>query len=221
MTIPRPPNPAWREAAQRGDKFYESDRPCKRGHLGRRYVAGDGCVVCIKAYSAEYQRTHPRPKKPPKPKPRAHPMRVAAKAAGQTTFNTGEPCKAGHTAPRYTDNNACTICACEARAARYRKRFAEVGVIKPPRRVARLHSSEQDNHVESLERTREVCLKTTSVDCPHNMLMMRAINHYITHLESIALDREAVQAERLAIGQLSRPLQNTSGYPKDNSNDPR
>lgn len=157
MALPRPPNPAWHEAERRGDTFYDSGRPCKRGHEGRRYVSGDGCVICMKAYAAEYQRKHRPPKQPPKP-----------------TSGT-------------------------------------------PKRVVRFPEAKRESNSARLLRMREACLRTIGVDCSDRLLAARAINFYIQHLERIARDRDAVHAERFAIGQLSRPLQTTSEPPKDNA----
>ena len=36
--------------------------------------------------------------------------RLAAIAAGDSTYSTGVPCKHGHNAPRHVKNHACTVC---------------------------------------------------------------------------------------------------------------
>lgn len=35
------------EARQRGELFYETNEPCKRGHVSRRYTSNGGCVECL------------------------------------------------------------------------------------------------------------------------------------------------------------------------------
>lgn len=34
-------------AYEKGDKFYQSDRACKNGHVSPRYVSGGNCVDCL------------------------------------------------------------------------------------------------------------------------------------------------------------------------------
>jgi len=38
--------PALREAREKGLVFYFTGRPCRRGHVAKRWVAGRGCVAC-------------------------------------------------------------------------------------------------------------------------------------------------------------------------------
>src|SRR5579872_2681808 len=40
----------------------------------------------------------------------SHPARLAAIAAGEIKFTTGEPCAMGHTSARYVSNAACVAC---------------------------------------------------------------------------------------------------------------
>jgi hypothetical protein len=46
--------------------------------------------------------------------------RASARAAGQTFYFTGKPCKHGHVAKRYSHNGECVVCA-RLRAARWNK----------------------------------------------------------------------------------------------------
>ena len=41
---------------------------------------------------------------------RDHPARLAALAAGEKTFDTGQPCPKGHSSPRYVSNGGCSEC---------------------------------------------------------------------------------------------------------------
>lgn len=40
-----------------------------------------------------------------------HPARIAAQEAGAPRYDTGAPCPAGHSSPRYTVNTKCVECA--------------------------------------------------------------------------------------------------------------
>jgi hypothetical protein len=46
--------------------------------------------------------------------------RKSARAAGQTFYFTGKPCKRGHVAERYSHNAECVVCAL-LRAAQWKK----------------------------------------------------------------------------------------------------
>jgi hypothetical protein len=52
------------EAKTHGDKYYEFSRPCKRGHIGKRFVKSSSCSICaIKSSNARtafrYRNTEP------------------------------------------------------------------------------------------------------------------------------------------------------------------
>ena len=36
-----------REARERGEKFFETGRPCKYGHVCKRYASTGGCIECV------------------------------------------------------------------------------------------------------------------------------------------------------------------------------
>lgn len=96
------------EALAAGDRYWFPGTPCKRGHITKRIVANYGCAQC--ASEATLRCAAKRPE---------HPMRAAARAAGEKTYETGEPCRNGHSAPRFTCNGFCVECDA-ARTKRWR-----------------------------------------------------------------------------------------------------
>jgi len=42
-------------ARQRGDLFYRTSKPCKRGHHSRRYVSTGMCVTCQRSFAKTYR----------------------------------------------------------------------------------------------------------------------------------------------------------------------
>jgi len=34
-------------AADKGEMFFDTGKPCKRGHMSKRYVSTGGCVACL------------------------------------------------------------------------------------------------------------------------------------------------------------------------------
>lgn len=61
--------------------------------------------------------------------------RLKAEQLGQTRYNTGKPCPAGHLSDRSVSNSQCIECANIARLAKYRADFA-AGRIKKRKRKA-------------------------------------------------------------------------------------
>ena len=89
-----------REAAKAaGERFYFTGKPCRNGHLSKRSTATGICCACASVNSIKSAAKRPW-----------HPARIEAKAAGLKTYDTGEPCQNGHTAPRYTCNGICVEC---------------------------------------------------------------------------------------------------------------
>lgn len=39
---------SWKEAKQNGSQFYYTGKPCRHGHVARRYASGGGCEECSK-----------------------------------------------------------------------------------------------------------------------------------------------------------------------------
>lgn len=45
-------------AKARGEKRYVSRRPCRRGHVGERFVSNHGCVECLRNHARQYHYRH-------------------------------------------------------------------------------------------------------------------------------------------------------------------
>lgn len=75
------------------------------------------------------------------------PHRVAALAAGESTYFTGQPCKRGHVARRYTNGRTCIECAAHKNTA-HRKANPEAGRVRSRRHFER-------NREKELERCRK------------------------------------------------------------------
>jgi|SRR5690625_511155 len=48
-----------KEAKERGLKHYFTGKPCKRGHIEKRFVSGFQCVVCVKMHYDERRKANP------------------------------------------------------------------------------------------------------------------------------------------------------------------
>lgn len=53
----KPLNPEKAKAKALGLKRYSDGRPCKRGHVGERFIEG-GCVECARLFQPQYKRTY-------------------------------------------------------------------------------------------------------------------------------------------------------------------
>lgn len=94
-----------REAAKAaGERFYETSKPCRNGHLSKRYTATGQCARCAVEAQQRYM-----PKKP------WHPERITAKQAGRTRYSTGEPCENGHLSERLVCDGQCVACKVSTR----------------------------------------------------------------------------------------------------------
>jgi len=43
----------WTEACRTGERHYFTGRPCKNGHISKRYTNGRACVDCVSANTAK------------------------------------------------------------------------------------------------------------------------------------------------------------------------
>lgn len=218
MGLPRPPNPAWHEASRRGDTRYISDRVCIRGHVGERYVLNGACVVCVKAYSAEYQAKHPKPKKPP------NAMREEALANGRATFKSGIKCSNGHSGTRYTKTNGCVGCV----RARHGRTEDDSPHSAAPGKTLRLPTGKSDHPAkiivygtDTLDTIRAVQEQYSDMlgKRPTKALVLaRALQMCAEILKVISGDEQAVKAERAKLEALSTPPKTTQEPLKENSN---
>lgn len=100
-----------------GEITYQSQRPCKYGHVGVRFSSSYGCVEChalaLKPDPPELivARIARRAdsKKRSEAKAQVTIRRAAAIAAGETTF-IGSPCLRGHDGLRWVSSYACVEC---------------------------------------------------------------------------------------------------------------
>ena len=98
-----------KEAKAAGLQRYFTGKPCKRGHVSERLTAGGTCQECL---DRRYWGDRERPQKHSVP---AHLQQYLvtkneARAAGLTTYFTGQPCPRGHIAARWTSSASCVIC---------------------------------------------------------------------------------------------------------------
>jgi adenylate kinase family enzyme len=97
------------QAKEQGLARYFTGKPCKHGHISEKTVSGSNCVEC---YNSAYWGTRERSKKITVPEHLAQYLitKKQAKLTGQTTYFTGQPCKNGHIASRWTSSSCCVIC---------------------------------------------------------------------------------------------------------------
>lgn len=110
-------------AAAMGLTVFKTGVPCRRGHIGWRYVNGGACLSCMRPGS------YPLPSVPmPKGSIRKtdarrsisqiyaeeHPDEImdkeTAKFFGLKLYRTGKPCNRGHKGWRYISTNNCVDC---------------------------------------------------------------------------------------------------------------
>lgn len=95
-----------KSAMEAGGRFYFTGIPCQNGHISRRYVSTHQCLGC-------HKEIQDRLKEETKERRKSRPLseRKAARAAGEKTYSTGNPCKNGHIADRLTSNGSCSECS--------------------------------------------------------------------------------------------------------------
>lgn len=140
------------EAIAQGLKQFFNGKPCRNGHVAPRWIHRDTpCVECDRIRKEKH-----RSKGAPSATFAA--FIEAARAAGEKTFFTGQPCKNGHLAPRYAfvRSNPCIECARSREKASKSKnpdRFIELRRRRDKRRYQRIMS-------ESPEVLRQKAVKT-------------------------------------------------------------
>lgn len=96
---------ALKEARANGDKFYETGRPCVKGHIGPRLTENQQCAECQRQHKlARYDRASSYKKK------RAMVKRKVAAQLGRLHYFTGDPCSKGHIANRLVSTKQCVTC---------------------------------------------------------------------------------------------------------------
>lgn len=103
------PVPERQAAKAAGERFYDTGKPCKNGHLSKRYTGTGVCATCAVKNTRRHQMAASW-----------DPARQAAKDAGRRHYAAGFTCVNGHEDKRYVANGHCFGC----QAARQR-RYAE------------------------------------------------------------------------------------------------
>jgi len=94
------PVPERETAKLAGERFYSTGKPCKNGHLSKRYTGTGICATCATINSKKCQAKAPD-----------HPNRAAARANGLTHWSAGRDCKHGHGDKRLVSSGQCLGCA--------------------------------------------------------------------------------------------------------------
>lgn len=104
------------EAKEKGLSRYFTGKPCKYGHMSEKTVSGGNCVEC---YNDRYWGDRERPEKHGVPEHLQQYLitRKKAQQTGQTTYFTGQPCKRGHIAAKWTSSAQCVVCGREKSAS--------------------------------------------------------------------------------------------------------
>lgn len=95
-------------AKEAGERFYETSKPCKKGHIAKRYTGTGLCSICATEATKRVQAFKREP-----------PSRTEARQRGDMHYSTEIPCKYGHNL-RYVSSSQCVECSIE----RNRKWFA-------------------------------------------------------------------------------------------------
>jgi hypothetical protein len=105
-----------RDAKSQGLTRYYTGKPCKRGHLAERDVAGN-CLECVREKRESEKtarREDPSRQAAQLARSKEKQLREAARAQGLTWYY-GQPCDNGHnSARRYVSNGLCVECAAAA-----------------------------------------------------------------------------------------------------------
>ena len=111
-----------------GLMFYFTGKPCKHGHIDKRYVSSKCCVACSRELSQpchkkqldKRNKTHKENADAAKKYGDRIITRDEAIAKGLTRYFTGKPCHKGHIAERSVANFNCVICINE-KSKQYQK----------------------------------------------------------------------------------------------------
>ena len=120
MTSPR------QIAVKNGDKFFDSTKACKFGHVGKRRTNNSGCLVCEKS---RHVRLTP-----------VLSLRQIAKSKGERYFRSGKDCINKHSDPlRVTANSSCIECVTDRRraAGQVKRRKGVNPDWKPKKRISK------------------------------------------------------------------------------------
>lgn len=145
---PVPERLAAKAASQR---TYDTGKSCKNGHLSARWTRSGNCITCDREKAIRFLRNGGSPE---------HPNRIAARAAGERHYSTGQRCKHDHEDKRFVANGICVGCSV-ARAKKwldarpgyeaaykrdYRKRFPSKHKDANQRYCQRNPEKRRENH---------------------------------------------------------------------------
>ncbi len=89
-----------REAARAaGERFYHTGKPCRNGHVGKRYTGSGICAACSVVNTLKCAAKRPE-----------HPNRIAARERGELHYSIGKPCKHRHD-KKFVSNGICVQCS--------------------------------------------------------------------------------------------------------------
>jgi len=125
------------KAVAAGETTYFTGRPCKNGHITKRYVMNAVCSQCEVERHAKSRQRKPSGGRYFTGKPcrkghiaerdsRTHTCIDCRRAAGRTKgkapgkYFTGKPCRRGHVAERYLNTSKCVECIREDSHKNYR-----------------------------------------------------------------------------------------------------
>lgn len=96
------------EARKAGLKHYDSVKPCKHGHVGKRLVSTQQCCKCLRQRKREQRIASGGPKIDPGKL--AQYKRLFASNLGKAHYFTGLTCSNGHIAKRLVSTRQCVDC---------------------------------------------------------------------------------------------------------------
>lgn len=138
----------WRDARDSGSKYYLPKKPCKNGHVARRFTKSRACLACMAERQQEIREQQRKAQERSRNRyldardlPRSQ---AEAVAAGSKCYFTGKPCKRGHIAKRRTDTRACTECMTESRAKAFKAKYYKD--VEESRRKQRERYGDKSEH---------------------------------------------------------------------------
>jgi hypothetical protein len=145
------------EARTAKSKHFFLGCPCPHGHIALRRLCDGKCTKCTNQYLDGWRKRNPDYRKRPTPPISIHydgPVisRADAKSIGAGFYFTGEPCRHGHIAQRYTSNQYCLTCkVIREKTAKY-KDSRRVANLSPEKLAARQQSEGRPERAASRRR---------------------------------------------------------------------
>lgn len=99
-----------KDALAKGLKRYFTGKPCKHGHIGKRYVIDWGCQICKASIATRWYETHRAKALKAREVDSRFITRKDARVKGLKKYFNGRPCKNGHLSERFVSGSGCLIC---------------------------------------------------------------------------------------------------------------